>query len=244
MAVCATCGASLPDGANVCSACGTVVGAAAPPAFSNVEMPAAAPTPPAYAPAEPYTPPPAAPYTPPPTAQYTAPAAYPPAAAAPPAKSGSSTLKIVLAIIGVIVLFGMLIAGYIAYKGYQVYQKLHSGGNSFSVGKSADIEESDLGVPLYPGAVRSAAGGMKMKTSKMSIVSATYTSTDPSASIVDFYKDKLGPDAIARETGHSTTLSKTSGGSGSKDALVITVNPLPGGGSTLVIAHTTAASAE
>jgi hypothetical protein len=242
MAVCAKCGSSLPDGANVCPACGTPVGAAAPPAFSNVEMPAAAPAPPAYAPAEPYTAPPAAPYTPLPTAQYTAPAAYPPAAAAPPAKSGSSTLKIVLSIIGVIVLFGMMIAGYIAYKGYQVYQKLHSGGNSFSVGKSADIDESDLGVALYPGAVRNAAGGMKMKTSKMSIVSATYTTTDPAASVVDFYKDKMGADVNVRETVRSTTLTSSSGESGSKDALVVTVNPLPGGGSSLVIAHTNAST--
>src|ERR1035437_4597886 len=113
-------------------------------------------------------------------------AAAPGYAAAPPKKSGSA-LKIVLIVIAVVVVLG--VAG-VAILGYVGYRALHTAGSSFSMGKSADVSDADLGVSIYPGAVRSADGGMRMNLANNLVVSAIYTTSD-SASDVDRKSTRL-----------------------------------------------------
>ncbi len=164
-----------------------------------------------------------------------APAGPPPAAyaAVPPKKSGS-TLKIVLIIVAVVVVLGV---GFVGIAGYLGYRALHTAGNSFSLGKGADVSDSDLGVATYPGAARSANGGMKMNLAGNLVVSALYTTSDSVADVVAFYQGKL-PTPTTSQSGMSSTLSSATVDGNVKDGIVVTVSPNGQGSTQIVIVHT------
>jgi hypothetical protein len=110
---CRNCGRPLADGQAFCDGCGTP--AAGPPVRSS-----AAPPPPGS------TAPPAQPPQADPQPRPQAPA--PQAAAAPPAKSGSTLVKILLVFVVVIFLFGAIGVAGIWYVAHRAKQKIHEMG--------------------------------------------------------------------------------------------------------------------
>jgi hypothetical protein len=225
---CTKCGAAVSPDSTFCPACGNTIAAAAPPAAFAAQPPAPAATPAYVAP----TPPPA----------------YPPAAA-PPSGGGSSALKIILIIVGVIVLIGIIgvsVVGYGAYRlAHAVHENIHVdsktgdvdiAGSSFSTNSSSTLSAADLGVDIYPGAVKG-EGSMNLKTPQGSMITAIYTTKDPVAQVVDFYKGKLGDQASTVETGNGTMLTNASNNDDTSK-LVITVTP-EGGSTKIAIVHTT-----
>jgi hypothetical protein len=116
------------------------------------------------------------------------------------------------------------------------YRALHMPGNSFSLGKGADVSDSDLGVSIYPGAVKNANGGMKMNLGGNLVVREMFTTTDPASDVVSYYEGKLGADASKMQIGPVTTLSSSTDDDSGKDSEVITVTA--GGPTQIVIQHT------
>jgi len=121
-----------------------------------------------------------------------------------PAKSGSSTLKIVLIVIAVIFGLGILGLGALVFVGYQVAKNTHvdsSGRMTMNTPAGAitttpdeNISASDLGVEIYPGA-QSTRGGMRMEMPNGSSVTGAFLTSDSKDQVVAFYKDKFGSEA-------------------------------------------------
>ena len=182
-------------------------------------------------------------------AEVEAPAAaegVPPAVVAPPPvvgyaavepKKSSGVLKIVLIVVAVVVVLG--VAG-VAILGYAGYRALHSAGSSFSMGKNANVSDADLGVSVYPGAVRNASGGMRMNLANNLVVSASYTSNDPASNVISYYQGKLGPSATSMQIGRVTSLTSATVDGGTRESTVVTVTPSPqeGGQTQIMIQHT------
>jgi hypothetical protein len=179
-------------------------------------------------------------YPPAPSQVYAQPGYPPPSAPS----SGNTVLKIILIVVGVIVLFVVLAVAIIGYGAYRVSKAVHrasSGdvsfstpnGGSFSTGNSAGIASSDLGVPEYPGARRS-NGGMKMKTSAGSLITASFTTPDSTDQVTTFYKDRMGAQANVMQGDDSTILSS---GENGDDKIVVTITP-EGSGTKIAIMRT------
>lgn len=225
---CTKCGSPLSSSTGFCSACGAPIGVAAAPVQEAAPQPVAAPAAAVYAP---------------PVA-----GGYPPAAGYPtePAKS-SSALKIVLIIIAVVVGIGLLAAAGIGYTAYKVAHSvvLNNKGDGGTVtvpglgtvtAGAATPTDAQLGVPAYPGAVTE-KGGAQVNMGPLSETVAHYATSDSMSQVVDFYKSKMGDNAISIETGNGTTLT-----SGSTDTDRITVTVAPGDGddagkTTIVVMH-------
>ncbi len=199
-AFCTKCGTALPPNTQFCTACGASVGAAA---------------------------------IPPPTA----PIAYgqPVTAAAPPPGSGSSAVKIILIVVGVVVGLGMLSAIVFMFGVWRVSRAMHvnRAGDSVTLstptgtitaGNTAVVSEADLGVPVYPGAVRR-EGGMQVNSGTGSMITAVFSTSDPVGKVVDFYKGKLGDNTSVIQAGRGAVIS--SGTQNNKEGLVITVSSDP-----------------
>lgn len=218
---CTKCGASLASDAGFCTNCGAPIGtAAAPP------PPEVAAAPPVQAP-------------PPPPAYAQPSAAYP---VPPPQKSNA--LKIILIVIAVVVGLGVLGVGILGYVGYRA---MHAAGNSISLGGSADVTDADLGVSIYPGAVRSSTGSMRLKAANNLVVSALYTTSDPASQVLTYYQSQLGSkegvNVAVRQNGEATTLTSASVTDTAKDSIVVTVTPQTSSGQTqIMILHTRSGS--
>jgi hypothetical protein len=117
-----------------------------------------------------------------------------------PANSSNTVLKIVLIVIGVIVLFGVIIAGIIGFGVYKMSKSVQ-----ITTGHSA-MSAAELGTVPYPGA-STGDGSMNMKLPNGSMVTSVFTSSDSSDKIVAFYKEKLGDQASVVQTGNGTMLS-------------------------------------
>ncbi len=134
-------------------------------------------------------------YTPVPTPQPAAP---------PPAKSGSSALKIILIIVGIFVVIGVIGAGVVGYGIYRVAHSIHKAANGqisidtpkgvISANTANTFSESDLGIAIYPGAAQG-KGGLRMNIAGKSMVSANFLTGDAKDQVISFYKDKMGPNA-------------------------------------------------
>lgn len=214
---CTKCGASLASDTGFCPSCGTPIGS-----------PVA--TPPVASVAAPVQPPPPAPV-------YGQVAAYPGVA---PKKSGGA-LKVVLIVVAVVVGLGVLGVGTAAYVAYRA---LHAAGSSFSVGSSAQVTESDLGVAIYPGAVAKANMQTRVKIGNATIVSGTYTTSDPVSSVVTFYQGKVGGQAIESKNVSGTSFESSTTNGSEKDSLVVTIAPDRTNSSVtqIVILHTSSTS--
>jgi hypothetical protein len=134
--------------------------------------------------------------------------------------------------VGIIVLFGAIAAAVVGYGVYRVSKAVHRastgdvsfstpGGGNISTGSSTNISSEDLGVPNYPGS-KHAPGSMKMKTPAGTLITAAFTTSDPSEQVVNFYKEKMGEQASVMEGGGSTILTN---GNSQSDKLVVTITP-------------------
>ena len=231
---CSKCGASLPSASGFCPKCGAAVGAGVVPPQAE------------YSPVQWQTP-----ASPPPYTQTAATGGYPPAPAA--RSGGGGALKIILVVVAVVVGIGVIGAGFV---GYGVWRVAHAvkdtvhlnekgqggsitvpGAGSFSVGNDG-VSEAELGVPVYPGAVRG-QGGMKMQSSKGSIISAIYLTSDAPTDVVTFYRGKLGAGVEEASTGQGSVLTS---GEDSKNKVMVTVTKATGedeGKTQILVMHTT-----
>jgi hypothetical protein len=184
-------------------------------------------------------------------------AGYPQQNAYPPPKSSGGALKVILIIVAVVVVIGLVGVGIIGYGAWKVSHaiKLDASGNggtvslpglgAISAGNAA-VSEADLGVPLYPGAT-TGEGGMHMTLPTGSMVTAVYLTSDPVASVVAFYKGKLGANESDIDTANGSVISSGSQGANGKSGTEITIAPGTGSSSDktqIVIVHTTSTSSQ
>ncbi len=171
-----------------------------------------------------------------------APAVPPVASAPPPAKGGSSALKIILVIVGVIVLIGVLGIATIGIIGYRIAKsaKVSQKGDNVkvetpfgSVETSTNPEKTaeELGVEIYPGAQVQKAGTASVTFGSIHTVTANFESSDPVDKVCDFYRQKF-PSAqvsssdqthcsiVSGDKGNSTTINVQSSGDGSRLQIV------------------------
>jgi hypothetical protein len=131
-----------------------------------------------------------------------------PAAAATPS---SGTLKVVLIIVGCIVGLGMLSAVAVMFGLWRISRSVHvdrAGGmtittpaGKFSSGRTstAHLSESEVGAPIYPGAIAE-EGGFKLGADSGSMATYVFKTSDSVAQVLAFYRDKFGPKTSVIET--------------------------------------------
>jgi hypothetical protein len=169
----------------------------------------------------------------------------PPAAA--PAKSGSSTLKIVLIIVAVILGLGILGLGAIGFAGYRMIKNAHvdsSGRMTMSTPAGTviatpdeNISAADLGVDIYPGA-ESTRRGMRMEMPSGSSVKGAFLTSDSKDQVVAFYKDKYGSEASVSSL-FGITIVRLKLGEQELVQVAITGSRLNDGKTMFTITHTT-----
>ncbi|MGD0681608.1 MAG: hypothetical protein ABR990_06115 [Terracidiphilus sp.] len=132
-----------------------------------------------------------------------------------PAKSGSSTLKIILIVVAIV--FGLFILGLgaIGFIGYRIVKNTHVDSNgkvtmntpigTITTTPADNISAAELGVEIYPGA-QSTHGSARMELPNGSGVVGAYLTSDSPAQVLAFYKDKLGPAATVRSIFGMTTV--------------------------------------
>jgi hypothetical protein len=222
---CTKCGSPLTSNTGFCTTCGAPVPASNPPAQGVTPVPYTPPAQPAYTQPPAYSQPQAYP----PAPQYPSAQSYPPAGKS----SGGGATKIIMIVIAVIVVLILLAGAVGTYFWYQVKKAVTvnekgdgvslsvPGGGNFSVGESAN-SAADLGVPVYPGAVKG-KGSVNMKFGGTSMVIGQYTTSDSIDQVVDFYKSKLPSGSLAVTSGTNDGIVLNSGGP-ETDRIVITVD--------------------
>jgi hypothetical protein len=212
---CSKCGAELSPDTKFCQGCGSPTGFAA----SAV-----------------------APATAAPTGQVAVGQA--PAAAAP----SSGALKIILIIVGAIVGLGMLSVVAVMFGIWRISKSVHvdqSGGvtistpgGKFSTGHTsgAHLTATEVGAPIYPGAVAE-EGGFKLGSDSGSMATYVFKTSDSVAQVLAFYRDKFGPKTSVMETpqGGIVTAAKND-----NEGIMVTVGRDEGEDKTsIAITHTT-----
>ena len=136
-----------------------------------------------------------------------APAGQLPAVAGP----SSGTLKVVLIIVGALVGLGLLSAVAVMFGLWRISRSVHvdrSGGvtistpgGKFSTGHTsgARLTETEVGAPIYPGAIAE-EGGFKLGADSGSMATYVFKTSDSVAQVLAFYRDKFGPKSSVIET--------------------------------------------
>jgi len=160
------------------------------------------------------------------------------------AKKKTSTLKIVLIVVAVVVVLGILGVGTLGFVGWRA---MHSNGNEMTMGQAANVSEADLGISVYPGAVRVENGSARVKIFGMETESAGYTTGDPLSSVSSYYQDKLnnyqgklGMNAVSTSQRNGATILSLAGINGNaKETLVVSLKPsvLAAGQTEITITH-------
>src|SRR5450759_3231963 len=175
---CSKCGAELSQDTRFCQACGAPTGLATPAVSPASVAPAGQ-----------------------------VPVGHAPAAVAP----SSGALKVVLIIVGCIVGLGMLSAVAVMFGLWRISKSVHvdqSGGvtittpgGKFSTGHTsgAHLSETEVGAPIYPGAVAE-EGGFKLGADSGSMATYVFKTSDSVSQVLAFYRDKFGPKTSVIET--------------------------------------------
>jgi zinc-ribbon domain len=165
-----------------------------------------------------------------------------PIAPVPPSKGGSSALKVILVVVGVIVLIGvlgMVTCGIVIHRAMKSARVSQKGDNVKvetpfgNMETSTDPEQTakDLGVEIYPGADLRKEGTASVTFGSLHTVTANFESNDSVDKICDFYKQKFPSAQVASsdqthcsivsgDKGTSTTISVQSSGDGSRFTIV------------------------
>jgi len=160
----------------------------------------------------------------------------------PPSKGGSSALKVILVIVGVIVLIGvlgMVTCGIVIHRAIKSAHVSQKGDNVKvetpfgNMETSTDPEQTakDLGVEIYPGADLRKEGTASVTFGSLHTVTANFESNDSVDRVCDFYKQKFPGAQVASsdqthcsivsgDKGNSTTISVQSSGDGSRFTIV------------------------
>lgn len=158
-------------------------------------------------------------------------------AAYPPPKQGPSALKIVLIIVAIFVGLGIIAVGVVGYGVYKFAKSAHV------TASSQPVTESDLGVPLYPGAEQGKAS-VRMTIAGKDMITATFLTSDSKDRVIAFYQNNLGPDARTSTSinGETLMLNKANG-----ELLTVSVSQAPSlqsGKTQIAIVHATKAATE
>jgi len=178
-----------------------------------------------------------------PSGMSTARPAQAPLPAPPPSKGGSSALKIILIILGIIVLIlilGMVTCGVVIHhiaKSAKVSQngdkvKIESPFGSMDTDPEQTVKELD--VDIYPGAQVQKQGTASMSFGPIHTVTGIFESSDPVEKVCDFYKSKF-PSANVSSSDHNQC-SIVSGGAGNTTTVTVQSS---GDGSKITIAKVT-----
>jgi hypothetical protein len=148
---------------------------------------------------------------------------------APPPKSGSSAVKIILIVVGVIFFLGLIVAGIVGYGIYRVAHSIHKDANgeitintpkgSISANPDQTFTASDLGIAIYPGATQG-KGGLRMSIGSKSMVTANFLTPDSPDKVMTFYKGLAGPNAQIMSTGSGGIITMQNG----SNSVTVTVN--------------------
>jgi hypothetical protein len=125
-----------------------------------------------------------------------------PLPAPPPSSGSSSTLKIILIVVGVVFLIGILGIATIGFIGYRVAKsaKVSQNGDNVkvetpfgSVESSKDPEKvaKDLGMDIYPGAEIQRNGAATATFGGIHTVTANFESSDSVDKVCTFYKSRF-----------------------------------------------------
>jgi len=139
---------------------------------------------------------------------------------APPPKSSSSAVKIILIIVGIFVGLGIIVGGIVAYGVYRVAHSIHKDANgnitvttpkgTITANSSDTFTAADLGIAIYPGATEGKAG-LRMNIAGKSMVTANFLTPDSQEKVMAFYKDKAGPNAQTVTTSAGGTITIQNG---------------------------------
>jgi len=174
---CSKCGVELSPDTRFCQGCGAATGLAAAPMSAAVPAVAQVPVAPA------------------------------PAVTAP----SSGALKLILIIVGAVVCLGMLSVVAVMFGIWRVSRSVHvdrSGGVTISTpgGKistgrtsTAHLTETEVGAPIYPGAIAE-EGGFKLGAENGSMATYVFKTSDSVPQVLAFYRDKFGPKTSVIET--------------------------------------------
>jgi len=174
---CSKCGVELSPDTRFCQGCGAATGLAAAP--MSAAVPAVAQVPVAPAPAVTAT--------------------------------SSGALKLILIIVGAVVCLGMLSVVAVMFGIWRVSRSVHvdrSGGVTISTpgGKistgrtsTAHLTETEVGAPIYPGAIAE-EGGFKLGAENGSMATYVFKTSDSVPQVLAFYRDKFGPKTSVIET--------------------------------------------
>lgn len=189
---CTKCGAPTPEGSEFCTACGSPLASAPPSA------------PPVYG---------------------------QPAVAQPSASGGSSALKIVLIVVAVVVGLGLISALMLMFGAWRLSRAVHvndaggvtvsTPGGTISAGPTTKVSAEDLGIEIYPGAIRQ-EGGMQIQSARGSTITAVYSTSDSFAKVIEFYKGQMGQNASVFQTDKGAIISQA--GRNEKGGVVVTVS--------------------
>jgi hypothetical protein len=158
---------------------------------------------------------------------------------APPPKSGSSAVKIILIIVGIFVGLGIIVSGIVAYGVYRVAHSIHKDANgnitvttpkgTITANSSDTFTAADLGIAIYPGATQGKAG-LRMNIAGKSMVTANFLTPDSPDKVMAFYKDKAGPNAQTVTTIAGGTVTIQNGAN--SISVTVTQAPPPNGNET------------
>ena len=139
---------------------------------------------------------------------------------APPPKSGSSAVKIILIILGIFVGLGIIVVGIVGYSVYRVAHSIHKDANgnitmttpkgTITANSSNTLTAADLGIAIYPGATEG-KGGLRMNIAGKSMVTANFLTPDSPDKVMAFYEAQAGPNAQTNTTSAGGTISIQNG---------------------------------
>lgn len=129
--------------------------------------------------------------------------------AASEVKTGRSTLKIVLIVIAVLFGLAILAVGALGFIGYRMAKSAHTDANgrmtmsvpggTITTTPKETFTAAELGTEIYPGA-QVTRGGMTMEMPNGSSITGVFLTSDSSAQVMAFYKEKLGSAATVHQT--------------------------------------------
>jgi len=154
---------------------------------------------------------------------------------APGAPQKSSALKIILIVVAVIVVFGILAIGAFSFFAYRIarHSRIHNENGNVrvetpfgTVNTTTDPNEAarNLCIDSYPGAEVVKGTTSDMTMGNMHTASADFETSDPVATVAEFYKSKVPNANVVSSTGDHYAIISTD----KKNMLTINIEPKNG----------------
>lgn len=168
-------------------------------------------------------------------------AAAPAAGGAPP-KKGTSVLKIILMIAGVLFLLGVTVVGVVIYGAYRVAESVQQAAKegrietpmgTVETSKDPADAAKDIGVELYPGATPVKEGSSSVTFGGVSATTVVLETSDSPQKVFEFYKAEFPNASMTSSEGDTHTIM-----AGEKNEFVTVVIAPEGGKTRITIART------